>query len=133
MREVLDFQFHLRQLIQKLEIEVPPREQVIETPENNSSIPKIFSRYLRQLRNVRDWYDSTIERLDIQTPPKTPHVIPHRLQFTQRKDTITIPAPTTEGMYEDMLMNLDVEFWNSVYNDKDDWMTPGSQFWKPGV
>lgn len=130
VREVLNFPLHLNELIRKLKIEVS-RAQTINSHQSDAKKPEIFARYLRQLRHVRDWYDSTLpETLHIQTPPKTPHFIPHRLQFTQRNNTITIPAPPTEGMYEDMLMNLDNDFWNSVYSNNDDWMTAGSEFWK---
>jgi hypothetical protein len=133
VREVLDFPFYLNELIRKLEIEVPLRAKTSKNPESDANNPEIFSRYLMQLRHVRDWYNSTLpETLHIQTPPKTPHFIPHHLQFTQRNNTATIPAPPMEGMYEDMLMNLDTDFWNSVYNNNDDWMAAGNEFWKTG-
>lgn len=130
-REFLDFPAHLDILIAKLEVVIQLRHPSGENPgpsklRNGSYRLDIFSRFVRQARRFKAWYESMLaEKTTSGVARNAAYPTPPSFQLSSQDLDMAM-----EGFgSEDVLMNIDESFWQSLMSQNIDW----TENWYPGT
>jgi hypothetical protein len=123
VRQVLDFPTHLDVLVGKLELVIQLRHQSGGTSAPSAtrqvfSRSDIFSRFFRQARRFKAWYESMLaEKVMPQAIVDSSYPTPPSFQLSNQDLDMAM-----EGFgSEEFLMNIDETFWQNLMNQNEDW------------
>lgn len=121
-RKILDFTSHLNILIGQLELLLQLRNPSGRHPtagaENASYRPDIFSRFLRQTRRFKAWYESMVAEKAVLQAVDAPYPTPPST-FPFGNRALDISADGFGSGVD--LMNIDEVFWQDLMSQNDDW------------
>lgn len=129
-RKVLEFPAHLDALIAKLEVAIQVRNQSgrysMQSQTGYSSCrPDIFTRFLRQARRFKAWYESILVTETSQVVLDAAYPTPPSFQSSNQNMDMVMDGFRSD----DVLVDIDQILWQSLMNDNEDW----SENWYPGT